>query len=108
MLAKRIEIEAHGFAVRTADGLGGEIDGENSVGAVLGIAHQQIDLIGRQGYRQDPVLKAIIIENIGEARGDDAADTEIEQRPGARARGSTRNRNSHLSPIVWPRDRQAG
>ena len=47
-----------------------------------GVVDQLVDLGLRQGDGQDAVLEAVVVENVGEARRDDATDAEIEQRPG--------------------------
>ena len=52
------------------------------IGAALGIVHQLVDLLARQHDRQDAVLEAVVVEDVGEAGRDDAADAEIQQRPG--------------------------
>src|SRR6266567_6902197 len=81
VLAERIDLEMNLLAVGALDGLLGEIDGEPRVGALLGIVHQLVDDFLRQLDRQDAVLEAVVIEDVGEARGDDAADAEIRERP---------------------------
>ena len=43
-----------------------------------------------QRHGQDAVVEAVVVEDIGEARGDDAAKTVIANRPGRMfARGAT-------------------
>ena len=37
---------------------------------------------GRHLDRQDAVLEAVVVEDVGERGGDHAADAEVEQRPG--------------------------
>ena len=57
--------------------------------ATLGIIHELGEVFSRNNDRQNTVLKAIIIEDIGKARRDDAADSKIEKRPGSMfARGA--------------------
>ena len=59
-----------------------EVDRDDGVGAAARIVHQLVDVLLRQHDRQDAVLEAVVVEDVGEARRDDAADAEIEQRPG--------------------------
>ena len=40
------------------------------------------EVLGADLDRQDAVLEAVVVEDVGEAGRDDAADAEIEQRPG--------------------------
>src|SRR3712207_8927519 len=63
-------------------------------------------VLGRDRDRQDAVLEAVVVKNVGEAGRDDAADAEIEQGPGRvlarRAapeidRKSTRLNSSHAN-----------
>src|SRR5215471_10467063 len=82
MLAESINLEMHLVAVRPRDRLSREVDRHHGIGALAGILHQLIDDLFGQGNRQDAVLEAIIIEDVGKARRDDAADAEIEKRPG--------------------------
>ena len=81
-LAERIDVELYHSAVRAPDFLIGEVDADGGVGAARGIVDQLVDLFLRQGDGQNAVLETVVVENVGEARRDDAADAEIEQRPG--------------------------
>src|SRR4029078_9165810 len=81
MLAEWIDVELDAAAVGTANLLRLEIDRERGVGAALGIVQQLLEIIRRDADRQDAVLEAVVVEDVGEARRDDAADAEIEQRP---------------------------
>ena len=81
LLARGIDVEMQRAAVRPLDGLGLEIDRDGGVGAALGVVHQQLQLLGRDDDRQDAVLEAVVVEDVGKAGRDDAADAEIEQRP---------------------------
>src|ERR1700752_3000201 len=82
MLAERVELKMHLPAVRAGDGLAVQVDGHDCVGAFLGVGHQLVDDLFWQRNREDAVLEAIVIEYIGKARCYDAADAEIEKRPG--------------------------
>ena len=63
--------------------LGLEVDGEPCIVALPGaLAHQRAHQLVAQRDGKDAVVGAVAEEDIGEARRDDAADTEIEQRPG--------------------------
>ena len=71
----------HLLAVGARDRLGFEVDRHHRVGAFLGVLHQLVaDFLG-QGDRQDAVLETVVVKDVGEARGDDATDAEIEQGP---------------------------
>src|SRR6185437_9308528 len=82
LLAEFIDLERDHAAVRTADLLLLQIDRDDGVGTALGIVHQLVDLGLGQLDRQDAVLEAVAIEDVGEAGRDDAANAEIQQRPG--------------------------
>ncbi len=69
-------------AIRTLDGLGLEVDGEGGIGAALGIVEEELELLGRHHEGQDAVLEAVVVEDVGKARRNDAADAEVEQGPG--------------------------
>ena len=69
-------------AIRPADFLVGQIDGERRIGAAIGIVEQLLQIFRRHRDRQDAVLEAVIVENVGEGRRDHAANAEIEQCPG--------------------------
>ena len=82
MALELVEVELHRAAVRPADFLGFEVDGERGVGAARGVVHQLFQIFRADDDRQDAVLEAVVVEDVGEAGRDDAADAEIEQRPG--------------------------
>src|SRR5216684_1662928 len=82
VLAERVDVEFDDAAIGPGDRLAGEIDSEPGVGALLGVVHQLVDDLLRQPDRQDAVLEAVVVEDVGEARRDDAADAEIQERPG--------------------------
>src|SRR5689334_7878135 len=82
MLAEGVDVEMDGAAVGTLDLLLLEIDLDDRVGAAARIVHQLGDDVLRYLDRQDAVLEAVVVEDVGEILGDDAADAEVEQRPG--------------------------
>ena len=82
LLAEGIDLELDDPAVGTADFLRRKIDGDRRIGAALGVVVQLGEILARDLDWQDAVLEAIVIEDIGEVGRDNAADTEVEQRPG--------------------------
>ena len=82
MLAERVDLEGDLAAVGAGDGLGFQIDGQAGIGAALGVVHQEFELLGRHLDGQNAVLEAVVVEDVGEGRGDHAANAEVEQRPG--------------------------
>src|SRR3546814_12717813 len=82
VLAEGIDLERYGSAVGTGDLLLLQVDRDHGVGAALRVVHQQRHLLLRQGDRQDAVLEAVVVEDVGEGWRDDAADAEVQERPG--------------------------
>ena len=105
MLAKRAELELDLFTVRASDRLGFEVDRHHRIGALLGVFHQLVDDLLGQRDRQNAVLEAVVVEDIGEAGCDDAANAEIEQRPGgvlsARPAAEILRADQDLGVAVW-------
>src|SRR5690606_12865130 len=84
-----VDVELDHTAVGTADFLGFEVDGQRRVRAARGVVHELVEILRADRYRENAVLEAVIVEDVGEAGGDHAAYAEIEQRPGrVFARGS--------------------
>src|SRR5215469_9257450 len=83
VLAKRVDLEMDFFAIRARDRLGLQVDGHDRVRALLGIFHQLFDDLLRQRDRQDAVLEAVVVKDVGKGGRDDTADPEIVQRPGS-------------------------
>src|SRR6266851_616504 len=81
MLAEGVDREMHGAAVGSLDLLLLEVDLDDGIGAAARIVHQLGDDLLWHPDRQDAVLEAVVVEDVGEILGDDAADAEIEQRP---------------------------
>src|SRR6218665_1586018 len=50
--------------------------------ADLGLIHHLVHFLGLQDHRQQAVLEAVVVEDVGERGGDDAANAEVVQRPG--------------------------
>ncbi len=82
MLAEGVDLELDDAAVGAADFLRREIDRQRRVGAAPRVVHQFLQIVRRNLDRQNAVLEAIVVENVGEVGRDHAADAEIEQRPG--------------------------
>ena len=84
-------------------GLAFQIHRQHGVGTARRIVHQGVQLFRRDDHGQDPVLEAVVVEDIGKRRGDDTADTPVEQRPrrmfagGAAAEIVTRHQNLRLA-----------
>src|SRR5207244_9585703 len=76
-----VEIELDHAAIRAADFLGLEVDRQRGVRAARGVVHQLVQVFRADSDRQDAVLEAIVVENVGERVRDHAANAEIEQRP---------------------------
>src|SRR5690606_37525541 len=81
MALEIVEIEGNRAAIGTVNFLGFEIDGEGCIGAARSVVHQLVQLFLSDLDRQDAVLEAVIVEDVGERGRDDAADTEIKQGP---------------------------
>src|SRR6202047_640287 len=89
MFAERVDIEGDDAAIGAANFLGFDIDRESRIGAALGVIHELGEVFSRHNDRKNTVLEAVVIENIGKARRDDAADSKVEERPrGMLARGA--------------------
>ncbi len=87
MLLEAVDLELDDAAVGTADFLGLEVDGERRVRAAARVVEKLVDVGLGKADRQNAVLEAVVVEDIGERRGDDAADAEIEERPGGMLAG---------------------
>src|SRR6185312_15322829 len=81
-LAEGIDLKSDNAAVGTTDLLLFKIDGDGGVGAAIGIVHQFFQVFGRNLDRQDAVLKAVVVKDVGKGGRDHTANAEIEQRPG--------------------------
>src|SRR3984893_11347334 len=83
MFAERVDIERDNAAIGAANFLGFEIDRERRIGAAFGVIHELGEVFARNNDRKNTVLEAVVIENIGKTRRNDAADSEVEKRPGS-------------------------
>lgn len=82
MFPVSINVEAHDTAIRSANLLRFEINGQSRIGAAFRVVHQLFQILGRDFDRQNAVFKAVIVKNIRETRRDYAADSIIEEGPG--------------------------
>ena len=82
MLLELVDFEVEHLPVRACDRLRRKIDRQPRIGPLAGVVHQRLDRLGRQHDRQDAVLEAVAVEDIGEAGRDDSADAIVQQRPG--------------------------
>src|SRR5262249_7458305 len=80
--SERIDVEADYAAIRSADFLIFEIDGERCVGAAFSVVHELFKVLRRDNDRQYAVLTAIIVENIGNVGGCDAGNPKMQKPPG--------------------------
>src|SRR4029453_14227310 len=79
--SETINVEMPRAAVRTLDLLLLEIDLDDGVRAAARIVHQLVDDLLRHLDGQDAFLEEVVVEDVGEILGDEAADAEVEQRP---------------------------
>ena len=105
-LAESINVKGNFLAIRTTNLLIFEVNLEHGVGTLVGIFHQQIQLILGYLDGQNSVLEAIVEENICKTGRDYTADAEIQQCPWrVLARGATAEilaRDNNLCrPIGW-------
>src|SRR5690554_432796 len=89
VLAEGIHLEAVLHAVRTGHGLRLEVDGQLIALVGLGLLEQGVDFFFFQHDRQQAVLEAVVVEDVGEARRDDGAEAVLVQRPGGVLAGRT-------------------
>src|SRR3954463_3900793 len=81
MLAGGVDVEMERAAVGAVDLLALEVDGQRGVRPALGVVEQLLQVFGRDRDRQDAVLEAVVVKNVGERGRDHAADAEVEQGP---------------------------
>src|SRR3546814_2236725 len=82
MTTSRVDIETDRAAVGAGNLLGLEVDREDRIGTARRVIHQLVQVVLTDDDRQDAVLEAVVVEDVGEAGGDDAADSEVEKSPG--------------------------
>jgi spore maturation protein CgeB len=76
-----VDVEADRLAVVARHRLVGKIHRQRRVGAALGMGHQPGELVRRHRDRQEAVLEAVLVKNVGERRRDHAPDAPVEERP---------------------------
>ena len=81
MLAERIDLERVLHAIGADQGLRGEIHGQRIAPGRLALREQRIDFMRGENDRQQSVLEAVVVEDIGEAGGDHRAEAVFVQRP---------------------------
>src|SRR5487761_134250 len=81
LLAELIDFKMHDLAIGARDGLARQVDGEPRIRTLAGVVHQMRHGLSRQRDRQNAVLEAVAVEDVGEARRDHGANAEIEERP---------------------------
>ncbi|CUX25040.1 hypothetical protein AGR7B_Cc270255 [Agrobacterium deltaense RV3] len=81
MALEFVDLEGDRAAIGAADFLTFQIDGENGVRSARRIVQQLFEVLGTDDDRQDAILETVIVEDVGEAGGDHAADAKIEKRP---------------------------
>ncbi len=82
MLAEGIDLKLQHLAIRTSHGLRLKVDTELITRLGLDLCKQLINLCVAQNDRQQAILEAVIEEDVGIARRDDAAKAVFFQRPG--------------------------
>jgi hypothetical protein len=81
MLAKRRDFEWMLGPVWLHDPLAGQVDRQTVVNVCRHLVEQAIDNSLGQDDRQQTILRAIVEKNVGKARCDDGAKSELQQRP---------------------------
>src|SRR5260221_6791565 len=91
VFAERVDLEAHGpRSVRRGYGLIPKIYSQLETGKGCRFIEQAVDFGLGQHDREKPVLEAVVEEDVGERRRDDAAKAVVHQCPGCvLARGAT-------------------
>src|SRR5690606_36584148 len=82
MTTGRVDVETNRATVGAGNFLGFEVDCQDGIGTARVISHQLVQVVLVDDDRQDAVLETVIVEDVGEAGGDDTADSEIEESPG--------------------------
>src|SRR5690606_8804775 len=104
VLAEGIDFEGVLLAVRTGNALRSQIDGQLVTLGGFGLLEQLVDLILFQYDRQQAVLEAVVVEDVGKARRDDGAEAILVQRPrrmfARRATAEVLTRQQHAGALV--------
>src|SRR5262245_57300407 len=82
LLAERVNVEMKAGARRGSHRLRRQINGEPVAGPGFHFFEQLGNFFGLQHDREHTVLEAVVKKDVGKARGDEAAESVIEQRPG--------------------------
>ena len=82
VFSERVDLEASAGAVWGDYRLVSKIHGQLVSGRRNNPLHHGQDFVGFQHDRQDAVLEAVVVKNVGEARCDDATEALVEERPG--------------------------
>ena len=77
MLAEGIDLEVDLAAIGTADFLCLKVDRDGGIGPPAGVIEQLVDLRLREFDRQNAVLEAVVVEDVGEIRRNYATDAEV-------------------------------
>jgi len=81
LAARGIDVEVHRLAGGCRHGLGGQVDREPVPRVRHRLVEQPIDLELGQHDRQEPVLEAVVEEDIGVGRRDHGLEAVLLQRP---------------------------
>lgn len=81
MFAEWVDFEAEGEFIAARDGLFFKVYFYGGVRVFFCFGHQFIDLFLRKGDWKDAVFEAVVVEDIGEAWRDDAAQAHVQQCP---------------------------
>src|SRR5690606_20620472 len=118
VLAEGVDLEGMLHAVGPGHRLRGEVDRQRIALVRRALREQRIDLVVGQHDRQQSVLEAVVVEDVGEAGRDDGAEAVFLQRPrrmftrGAAAEVLARQQHAgtgiarkieHEAGIEWPR-----
>src|SRR5690606_6850077 len=82
LLAEGVDLEGNDLAAGLGDGLGRQVDGQLIARARRHVAEQAIHNGFIKNDWQHTVFEAVVVENIGKARGDDGANAKIVEGPG--------------------------
>src|SRR5207247_5744584 len=101
MLFEIIDLKMQGSPARSSDCLRREVNVQSIAFAGLDLSKEFLDNSIIKGHGQDAVIEAVIIEDVGKARGDEAAEAIFQDRPrrvftrGATAEVITRQQDAH-------------
>src|SRR5699024_2058523 len=81
MLAVALDVEIQRLVAGQLDLLAFQIDAQPQRLVTTGSGEQAVDVSLRQAHWQNAVLEAVVVEDVGKARSDHAAETEVVQCP---------------------------